>query len=391
MDKGAPAAGGDGEGRSTVSEARFASLLETAADGIVVIDEEGTVLAFNKSSETLFGYTAAEVVGQNVKMIMPARYSVEHDEYLSRYRQTGEKRIIGIGREVSGRHSDGSEFPVELSVGEARTTAGRQFIGIVRDLRPRKQVERRLSELQAQIMHMTRLSAMDEMGAAVAHELNQPLTALMLYLQTVTRQMTAGSASAVVDPQRIVSILEKARAEAERAGGIIQRMRQMVEKRDPERTHVDLTAIVDEAIDLGAFVAQGSTVSIRRSFPNEPLMVDVDPIQIQQVVINLLRNGVEVARDSAERWVGVTVASTDGHASVAVEDSGPGIAPEAAQMLFRTFSTTKKTGMGLGLAISRSIAQNHGGDLQVEPGGNGRGARFRLLLPLGDVEANEES
>lgn len=368
--------------RATVSEARFASVLDTAADGIIVIDETGIVLAFNKSCEQLFGYAAAEVIGLNVKAIMPPNYAAEHDHYISHYKRTGEKRIIGIGREVAGLHRDGTVFPVELSVGEAVSEDGRQFIGILRDLRPRKQFEQRLSSLQAQIVHMTRLSAMDEMGAAMAHELNQPLTALMLYLQAVMRPLRA--ADGPVPKEKVVGIMEKALAEAERAGGIIQRMRQMVEKREPERSHVDLRAVVDEAVDLTDFVAQGSTVQIRRAYGKASLMVDVDPIQIQQIAINLLKNAVEVARESRGRWVEVTL-STDGpHALMRVTDSGAGISEEAALSLFRTFSTTKKSGMGLGLAISRSIAQNHGGDLSVDPGGSGRGATFTLTLPLGD-------
>lgn len=369
---------------STVSQARFESLLDTAADGIVVIDEQGRILAFNKSCEALFGYSAIEAIGQNVKIIMPSNYADAHDGYMHNYRASGVRKIIGIGREVAGRHSDGTVFPVELSVGEARTPDGRQFIGVLRDLRPRKAVEQRLSQLQAQIVHMTRLSAMDEMGAAMAHELNQPLTALMLYMQAVIRQVRNAPEDQPPPRERVLGVLEKALAEAERAGGIIQRMRQMVEKREPERTHVDLRDVVNEALDLSDFVAQGSTVTIRRRFGERSVHVDVDPIQIQQIIMNLLRNGVEVARESAGRWVEVGIGTEGPHAVVSVTDSGPGLSEESANSLFRTFATTKKTGMGLGLAISRSIAQNHGGDLSALPGGNGRGATFILSLPLGD-------
>lgn len=368
--------------RSGVSEARFESLLDTAADGIIVIDELGRMLAFNKSCEALFGFSAAEAVGQNVKLIMPPSYADAHDGYMENYRRTGHRKIIGIGREVAGRHKDGTVFPVELSVGEAATSEGRQFIGVLRDLRPRKAVELRVSQLQAQIMHMTRLSAMDEMGAAMAHELNQPLTALMLYMQAVIRQ--ARAAPAAPTGEKVLGVLEKALAEAERAAGIIQRMRQMVEKREPERTRIDLHDLVDEVIDLSDFVAQGSTVTIRRRYRDQHKVVDVDPIQIQQIIVNLLRNAVEVAKDSVERWVEVEIGGDDRVATVSISDSGPGLSPEAAQTLFRTFTTTKKSGMGLGLAISRSIAQNHGGDLSALPGGNGRGATFTLSLPIGD-------
>ncbi|WP_245515719.1 two-component system sensor histidine kinase NtrB [Oharaeibacter diazotrophicus] len=365
-----------------MSEARFESLLDTAADGIIVIDELGRILAFNKSCEALFGFTAVEAVGQNVKLIMPPSYADAHDGYMENYRRTGHRKIIGIGREVAGRHKDGTVFPIELSVGEAATSEGRQFIGVLRDLRQRKAVELRVSQLQAQIMHMTRLSAMDEMGAAMAHELNQPLTALMLYMQAVIRQSRAAPAAPAGD--KVLGVLEKALAEAERAAGIIQRMRQMVEKREPERTRIDLHDLVDEVIDLSDFVAQGSTVTIRRSYRDKHKVVDVDPIQIQQIIVNLLRNAVEVAKDSAGRWVEVDIGGDERVATVSISDSGPGLSPEAAQTLFRTFTTTKKSGMGLGLAISRSIAQNHGGDLSALPGGDGRGATFTLSLPIGD-------
>jgi two-component system, LuxR family, sensor kinase FixL len=141
----------------SVSEARLASMLDTAVDGVVVIDERGVILAFNKACETLFGYGAAEVLGRNVRCIMPPRYAVEHDGYLAHYRDTGERRIIGIGREVEGMHRSGATMPVELSVGEAQTPDGRQFIGIIRDLRPRRAAEERMRELQSQLVHMERV------------------------------------------------------------------------------------------------------------------------------------------------------------------------------------------------------------------------------------------
>ncbi|MBV6656563.1 MAG: PAS domain S-box protein, partial [Devosiaceae bacterium] len=121
----------------SVSEVRLDSLLDTAVDGIILIDDEMKILVFNSACEELFGYSADEVIGSNVSMLMPREYAAEHDGYVERYMSTGEKRIIGIGREVRGQHRDGSDFPLELSVGEALTPAGRQFVGIVRDLRPR--------------------------------------------------------------------------------------------------------------------------------------------------------------------------------------------------------------------------------------------------------------
>ncbi|WP_237152025.1 two-component system sensor histidine kinase NtrB [Oryzibacter oryziterrae] len=374
---------------TTVNEARFESLLDTAADGIIVMDERGRMLVFNKICETMFGYSSEEAVGKPVNLIMPPEFSTDHDRYVRNYHRTGEKRIIGIGREVSGMHKDGTVFPLELSVGEAVTPEGRQYIGVLRDLRPRRAVEVRVSQLQAQVVHMTRLSAMDEMGAAMAHELNQPLTALLLYLQAVTRQIKNSHAEGQVPSEKVLGVLDKAVTEAERASHIVQRMRQMVEKRDPERATIDLREVVNEALDLSEFVAQSATVTIRRVYGPNPIWVDADATQIQQIVLNLLRNALEVAKESEERWVKVSIGSDDRSAVVSVTDSGPGFSEEVSRSLFKTFSTTKKSGMGLGLAISRAIAQNHGGDLMADSGGSGQGATFTLVLPVHRAAVDE--
>jgi two-component system sensor kinase FixL len=355
-------------------------VLDTAVDGIVVIDERARVLVFNKACETLFGYEAASVVGRNISFLMPPEYASEHDAAVGHYQRTGEKRIIGIGREVRARHADGTVFPIELSVGEAKTPEGPQYIGIMRDLRPRKAVEQRLAQLQAQLVQMARVNAMDEMGAAVAHELNQPLTALMLYLQALTRKLSGGEDEV---ERAVLEILGKASREAERAGSIIQKMRQFVEKREPERQPVDVRRLIDEALEVTLLGNDGAAVEVvRDEAPVLPLL-EADPVQIQQILINLIRNGIEAVKQSDERWIRIALRPSDELLLIEVEDSGPGIPPETVRNLFKAFSTSKKTGLGLGLAISRSIAQNHGGDLLVEPGGGGRGATFVLSLPLG--------
>jgi two-component system sensor kinase FixL len=368
----------------SVSEARLASVLGTAVDGIVVMDDTARIILFNKACETLFGYSAEEVRGKNVKMLMPADYAHEHDGYLSHYLETGEKRIIGIGREVRGRHSDGTEFPIELSVGEAATPEGRQFIGIMRDLRPRKAVERRLAEAQAQLVNMTRISALDEMGAAIAHELNQPLTAIMLYLQAARRKASAGGAP----DEKLVEIVDKGVREAERASQIIQRMRGFVEKRDPERRPVSMAVLIRECLDLVMLGDAHSGVKISAEIPDDLPEISADPVQIQQVLVNLARNALEAVRPCKRRVVRVR-AFTDGpDMIVSVSDSGGGVPPEVVPNLFRAFSGVKRRGLGLGLTISRSIAQNHGGDLSVDPLGEDGGAVFVLRLPL-DASAEE--
>lgn len=361
----------------TVSGARLESVLDTAVDGIVVINDRMEVLAYNKACEHLFGYSVSEVLGKNVSIIMPSHYAAAHDGYVQHYLDTGEKRIIGIGREVAARHKDGTEFAVELSVGEAVTPDGRQFIGILRDLRPRKQIERSLAQAQAQLVHMTRISAIDEMGAAIAHELNQPLTAVLLYLQAVVRKAREKS---LLDAQ-MLGVIEKAMREAERAGEIIQRMRQLVEKREPERVETDVAPFARSCVELVELGSVDSGVSFQVRIDPDMRLVSMDPVQIRQVLVNLLRNAREAVSAAPVRQVGLHVTMNEGFAEFRVSDSGPGVPKEVVPELFRAFSSHKRKGLGLGLAISRTIAQNHGGDLVLRQV-TGKGATFVLRLPV---------
>ncbi|TYC52878.1 PAS domain S-box protein [Rhodobacterales bacterium] len=363
---------------AAVSEARLASVFDTAADGIVVINDRGQVLAFNKACESLFGYEAADLLGRDVKRIMPESYARSHPEYIQNYLDTGERKIIGIGREVQARHKDGTVFPIELSVGEAKTPFGRQFIGILRDLRSRKQIEDRLAKTQAQLVHMTRISALDEMGAAIAHELNQPLTAVLLYLQSVSRK-TKHDAS--LDPL-ILEVIEKAVREAERAGEIIQRMRQLVEKKAPQRESIDVRDLVRTCLEMAELGTVEGSSFLTSEFADDLPVLQADPVQIRQILINLLRNAREAVSDQPVKRVNLSVRRNGDWLEFRVQDNGPGVPDEQVEGLFRAFTSIKQKGVGLGLAISRSIAQNHGGDLRLESKPKGGGASFLLSLPI---------
>lgn len=383
--------GGDEDALGSVSDARWASILNTAVDGIIVIDEEARIMIFNRACERMFGYSAAEVVGRNVSLLMPPEHAETHDAYVGSYCRTGHRKIIGIGREVRARHRDGTLFPIDLSVGEAQTRDGRQFVGILRDLTSRKDAERRLNELQADLIRLARVSALDEMGSALAHELNQPLTAIMLYLQAVGREFArakeVGHTPEADD--RADAILEKARREAQRAGSIIQRIRSLVEKRAPERKEVDLNAIVDDAVDL-TVIGQDRNVTVLRDYQAGLPLILVDPVQVQQVVVNLVRNAYEAVKGRKGARIVVSTGSEDRSLVIAIEDNGPGIPRERVTDLFQAFKTGKRSGMGLGLAISRTIAQNHGGDLTLDPGGEDRGARFVIRLPIAAPEPDRK-
>ncbi|MEM6665678.1 MAG: ATP-binding protein [Pseudomonadota bacterium] len=339
----------------------------------------------------MFGYDAAEMVGENVKRLMPPAYSHRHDSFIQNYVDTGVKKIIGIGRDVTGQHKSGLTFPVELSVGEAQTAHGRQFIGILRDLRPRRETQRRLNEVQNQLVHMARVSAMDEMGATLAHELNQPLTAAMLYLQTIERCLdkmeTEGSTGKSATKAR--ELLEKSVHEADRAGAIIRRLRQFVDRKEVDRQSCNLNDLIDDAVELASIGARGRGINVTIQHSGEPLPVHVDPIQIQQILINLVRNAVDAIQEHHGSHVKV-IAHSDrgggpGHAFVTVSDNGPGISASVLDDLFRAFATTKENGLGIGLAIAQSIAQNHGGELTATNKSGDGGAEFVLRLPLEDT------
>jgi len=198
------------------SEAHLRSIIEAAPDAVIVIDEHGLVETFSPTAERLFGYTPAEIIGQNVKILMPSPHRELHDGYLDRYMRTGERRIIGIGRVVVGQRKDGSTFPMELAVGELDADGRRRFTGFVRDLTERQTSEKRLQELQDELVHVARLSEMGQMASALAHELNQPLAAISNYLQAGARLIDSPE-----NMPRVRDVLRKAGEQANRAGDII--------------------------------------------------------------------------------------------------------------------------------------------------------------------------
>ncbi len=372
----------------SVMEARLASVLDTESDGIIVIDEQAHILVFNKACERLFGFSAEEMIGRNMAMLFAGEEDVRtHNSRFGCAINADDRRINGVGREVKARHRDGTIIPVELAIGVALTLGGRQFIAVLRDLRPRKESEHRLSELQAELARISRISAIAEMGSAIAHELNQPLTALMLYLQSMKRPDDPSSKAKALT---LHAMIEKAHTEAERACSIIRRIRKFVEKRGPEHKLVDLRPLIDDAIELAMAGHRHLTRLIRTDDPELPLM-SVDPVQFQQVVVNLVRNALEAVSGSEDAKIHVSTRRDSELLELSVEDNGPGIPLEAIDDLFDAFSTFKGSGLGLGLAISRTIAQNHGGDLKFNPGSGGRGTNFMLTLPLQRKLAGEKS
>jgi two-component system, LuxR family, sensor kinase FixL len=357
-------------------EAHLRSILDCVPDAMIVIDELGTIQSFSSAAERQFGWTADEAIGRNVNFLMPDPYREAHDGFLSRYLTTGERRMIGLGRVVVGAHRDGSTFPMELSVGEMRSGERRFFTGFVHDLTEREEAERRFQDVQSELAHVSRLSAMGEMASALAHELNQPLSATANYIQGSLRLLKVEP----FDKEIVAEALTMAGDQMFRAGDIIRRLRDFVSKGETDRRIENLPKLLEEAGGLAMVGAKDRGVRLRYDIAPDVGAVMVDKVQIQQVVLNLMRNAVEAMADSAERdlVVGASTAPDD-MVVVSVGDSGTGLSPEVAGQLFQPFVTTKRHGMGVGLSISRTIVEAHGGRIWAE-GEPGQGTTFHFSL-----------
>jgi len=358
-------------------EAHLKSILDTVPDAMIVIDERGVMHSFSSAAERLFGYSASEVLGKNVKMLMPSPYRENHDAYIERYLATGERRIIGIGRVVVGERKGGSTFPMELAVGEMRSSNQRFFTGFIRDLTEPQKTEARLQELQAEIVHISRLTAMGEMASALAHELNQPLSAIANYMKGMRRLLEDGSDERSA---MLRDAMEKAAEQAVRAGQIIHRLRDFLARGDSERRVESVNKLVEEASALALVGAKDRGVRVRFQFDPAVDPVLVDKVQIQQVLLNLIRNAIEAMEGCDKRELVVSAGPAgNGMVAISVADTGTGIAPDMAGQLFQPFVTTKPHGTGVGLSISRTIIEAHGGEIEARPNPVG-GTIFRFTL-----------
>lgn len=373
--------------KAEASESLVHSILETVPDGLVVIDEHGIVTSISTAAQRMFRYRESQVVGRNVSMLMPPPYRDEHDGYLARYRATGEKHIIGTGRIVEGVRSDGSVFPIEVTVGEAITAEHRVFAGFVKDLTERLATEAQMEELQSELAHAARLSATGTLASALAHEINQPLTSIANYMAA------AGDLVEELPPAQRAALreaMEEAGKEAIRAGQIVRRIRDFVSKGELSREVVPLAKIIGDATTLGLVGARekGISWSVDIDHVGEAL---VDRIQIQQVMINLMRNAIEAMADTPRKELAIIARNiSDKQIQVSVADTGHGLDPEVLKKLFEPFVSTKARGMGVGLSICRSIVEAHGGKLEVESKPEG-GMIFRFTLNRASKEHSHAS
>ncbi len=363
-------------------EAHLTSILDSSPDAMIVINDLGTIESYGASAERLFGWRPAEALGRSVNILMPTAERSQHDNYIARYLRTGEARVIGKGRAVEGVHKDGTVFPMQLAIGESQSRRGRYFTAFAHDLTEKLATETRLAEVQEELAHVSRLSAMGEIASTLAHELNQPLAAVANYIAGARVHLERGETNRAL----VEDTLDKAAQQALRAGDIIRRLRQFLARGRVERHAEDLNALVVEACDL-------ALVGMRHSRPRVVFELDeslghvhVDRVQIQQVVVNIVRNAVEAMHARAPAHIRVrTQSGEDGFALASISDSGPGLSEDAAERLFTPFNSTKPHGMGVGLSISRTIIEAHGGRIWCDRGAEG-GADFKFTVPFAHAE-----
>jgi len=361
-------------------EGHLRSILATVPDAMIVIDEIGIITSFSAAAERLFGYREADVLGANVSMLMPSPDRERHDSYLRRYLDTNDPHIIGIGRIVTGLRADGSTFPMKLSVGEAMSDDQRLFTGFVQDLTERRDFEAKLEQVKSELIHVSRLSAMGTMASTLAHELNQPLTAIATYGEAVEELLQGPEEP---DKEVLREAFREVATQSLRAGAIVRRLREFVSRGELAKTVVDLPALVNEASALALVGSREKGISAQFSYAPEATPVLVDRVQIQQVLINLMRNAIEAMETSDVRKLAVSTSLIgDRTVQVSVADTGPGIAPEIKARLFEAFASSKENGMGLGLSICRTIIEAHGGRITaIDARGGGTEFQFTLMRP----------
>ena len=369
-----------------LGEDKLHRVIDTARDGMIVIDASGTVLLYNAACERLFGYPAQDVLGNNVRMLMTQRDRKSHDTYIRNYLRSGKAKVIGIGRDVTGRRKDGSTVPMRLSVGELRDDSGvAYFIGTLHDLTETLRARARIEELQSELMQVARASAVGEMGSALAHELTQPLAAVVGFVEASAALIRRGDG----ETPEVHEYMDQAVAQSLRAGAVVRMMREFTGRGDTERTVEDINAVVEEICELATLGTASDGIDLDLNLAPGLPPVLIDHVQIQQVVLNLVRNGIDALGDCGTGTITVATAPGSDMVEVVVADDGPGLPEEVRERVFEPFVSTKPDGIGIGLSICRTIVEAHGGTIALDTGMR-RGTRFRFSVPVFEAASTRD-
>ena len=360
-----------------------ALVLDAVVDAIITIDARGFIQSHNSATQQMFGYGPTELIGRPITSLMPQPYKSEHQSYIERYLQTQQARIIGLGRELTAEKSNGDIFPIYLAVNEIPDEKG--YVGIIRDLSKQKAAEQALSEQKEKVAQVGRLTTMGEMTASIAHEINQPLTAISMYAHACLRML----AKPDHDPGKILEAIEKLNAQSLRAGDVIERIQRFVQHSTGEKSVQDINLLLGDIRTLAAGDARLHGMNLRLDLEEGSVPVYCDAVQIQQVALNLVRNAVDAMYEiDCVHGNTITVRSEllDKNVYVGVSDLGPGVNPIEEGKIFQPFHTTKADGMGMGLSICQTIIEDHGGKLAFGNNAN-FGATFYVHLPIGETHA----
>ena len=354
------------------------SVLKSVPDAMIVCDEKATILAFSNTAEALFGYKKEQVIGENVSLLMTTSDQSHHDDYIRNYLKTGERQIIGIGRIVEAKRSDGVSFPVELKIGEAELSGQRLFTGFLRDISERRANDHRMNSLQAELASFSRLSAVGTMASAMAHELNQPLTAIANYLEAAD--------DLLVEPDEnslgvVRDALSAATQQSIRAGQIVRRLRDYVSRGELELRPARLDAIIQDAASLSKVGIKGPLARTILRLDETVQYVLADRLQLRQVFVNLIRNAMEALADTETPQIWIETERQGDLVEIKITDNGPGLSPDLEKSPFEAFQSTKDHGMGLGLSICQTILEAHGSTITFSNASTG-GACFTFSIQI---------
>jgi two-component system sensor kinase FixL len=358
----------------------FNALMDAAVDAIIIIDQQAIIRRFNQTAQNLFGYSEDEVLGRNVNLLMPESIRAHHDGYLKSYLETGKAAIIGQGREETGVKKSGEKFPMRLSVGESRIGDTVHFVGIIHDLSRFHETEEKLRFLEQQLIHADRLLTLGELTAGIAHEINQPLTAIAAYADAARHMVEQAPDS--VDPD-VHNICARISQQSRRAAAVVDRLRNLSRSGPSNKASHNVRNIIKSTLLLFDYEIKKTGISLETDIADNLPEVFVDEIQIQQILVNLVKNSLDAIQETLREdgKIKIKIQQQENLMSISVQDNGAGVSDDNGPHLFEPFFTSKPKGVGLGLSICTHIAIAHGGSLTHSHPESG-GARFSLNLPL---------